>query len=67
VWLVDRAEIIRAGYRAAALPAVGQTILVEKMDLDDEGNWRTMKSKPVPARVTRVRGGFITAHTSTEA
>lgn len=67
VWLVDRGEIIRAGYRAGALPAVGETILVEKMGLDDDGNWRKIKSEAVPARVTRVRGGFITAHIDNDA
>ena len=67
VWLVDRAEILRAGYKSAALPAVGETIFVEKMALDGDGNWRSTKSKPVPARVTRVRGGFITAHIDNDA
>jgi hypothetical protein len=34
VWLVDRAEIGRAYYKSAALPAVGETILMRKMKLD---------------------------------
>ena len=65
VWLVDTGEILRAGYRAAALPAVGETILVQKMKLDEDGAWKPTKSKRVPARVTRVRGGMITAETNT--
>ena len=40
VWLVDTGEILRAGYRAAALPAVGETILVQKMKLDEDGAWK---------------------------
>ena len=61
VWLVDRANIQRAHYQGAALPAVGDTIFVSRTELDDEGNWQTMKTKQVPARVTRVRAGMITA------
>jgi hypothetical protein len=64
VWLVDRAEIVRARYKSAALPAVGETILVRKMELDDEGVWRKARTKPVPVRVTRVSTEFITAHTN---
>jgi hypothetical protein len=67
VWLVDKAEIVRAGYKSAALPAVGETILVRKLQLDDKGAWRTTRTEPVAARVTRVRGGFITADTSYDA
>ena len=63
VWLVDRAEIVRARYKSAVTPAVGETILVRKMELDDEGVWRTKRTKPVPARVTRVGTEFITAAT----
>lgn len=63
VWLVDRAEIVRARYKSANPPAVGETILVRKLKLDDEGVWRKAKTKPVAARVTRVQGGFITAAT----
>jgi hypothetical protein len=38
-------------------------IFVRKTELDDDGDWQTMKKKPkpIPARVTRVRGGMITA------
>jgi hypothetical protein len=54
------ATIHRARYESKAPPAVGETIFVRKMRLDDEGSWRTIR-KPVPARVTRVRGGMITA------
>jgi hypothetical protein len=61
VWLVDRGNVERAHYHAAALPGIGETIFVRKTELDDEGRWQTMKIKPVPARVTRVRGGMITA------
>jgi len=61
VWLVDRGNVERAHYHAAALPGVGETIFVRKTELDDDGQWQTMKVKPVPARVTRVRGGVITA------
>jgi hypothetical protein len=61
VWLVDRANVQRAHYEGAALPSVGETIVVRKTELDDEGDWQTMKIKPVPARVSRVRGGMITA------
>ena len=61
VWLVDRAEIGRAYYKSATLPAVGETILVRKMTLDPKGSWRKAKTKPVPVRVTRVGTGFITA------
>ena len=64
VWLVDKAEIGRAYYKSAALPAVGETILVRKMEHDGEGSWRRTRSKPVPARVIRVSAGFITAATS---
>jgi hypothetical protein len=63
VWLVDRAEIVRARYKSASRPAVGETILVQRMQLDGEGVWRKAKTKPVRARVTRVRDGFITAAT----
>ena len=42
-------------------PAIGDTIFVRRTELDDEGDWQTMKTKPVPARVTRVRGGMIMA------
>jgi hypothetical protein len=59
--LVDRANVQRAHYEGAALPSVGETIFVQKTDLDDDGGWQTMKIKPVPARVTRVRAGMITA------
>jgi hypothetical protein len=61
VWLVDRAEIVRASYKSAALPAVGETILVRKMKLDAEGSWRKTRTRPVPVRVTRVSAEFITA------
>ena len=67
VWLVDSAEILRAAYNSAVLPAVGETILVEKMQLDAEGAWKRTKTKPVPARVTRVSGGFITAEIDNDA
>ena len=63
MWLVYRAEIVRAHYKSAAFPAVGETIFVRKMELDDEGVWRTKRTKPVPARVTRVSTEFITAAT----
>ena len=63
VWLVNT-EIGRAYYKSAALPAVGETILVRKMALDAEGSWRRTKSPPVPARVIRVSAGVITAATS---
>jgi hypothetical protein len=58
VWLVDGANVQRAHYEGAALPSVGETIFVRKTDLDDDGDWQTMKIKPVPARVTRVRAGM---------
>jgi len=62
VWLVDRGIVLRAHYQAPALPAIGETIFVRKTELDDEGGWKTTKkTKPVPARVSRVRGGMITA------
>jgi hypothetical protein len=61
VWLVESTSIHRAHYKAAALPAIGETIFVHRAEPDDEGRWQTMKTKPVPARVTRVRGGMITA------
>jgi hypothetical protein len=64
VWLVDKAEIVRAYYKSAVLPAVGETILVRRMELDGEGSWRRTKSPPVPARVIRVSAGVITAATS---
>ena len=64
VWLVDRAEIVRARYKSAAMPAVGETIVVERMQLEGEGVWRKAKTKPVRAHVTRVSSGFITAHTN---
>lgn len=67
VWLVDRAEIVRGAYRSRALPAVGETILVQKMKPDGEGVWRTTRAKPVPARVTRVAGAFITADINYDA
>jgi hypothetical protein len=63
VWLVDRAEIGRAYYKSAALPAVGETILVRKMKLDAKGSWRKTRTEPVPVRVTRVGAGFITVAT----
>ena len=61
VWLLNEANVERAHYEAAALPAVGETILVRQTEPDDDGTWRTMKTKPVRARVTRVRAGIITA------
>ena len=61
MWLVYGAEIVRAHYKSAATPAIGETILVQKMERDDEGVWRTKRTKPVPARVTRVGTEFITA------
>jgi hypothetical protein len=63
VWLVDTANVQRAHYQGAALPAIGEMIFVRKTELDDDGDWQTMKKKPkpIPARVTRVRGGMITA------
>jgi len=67
VWLIEKADVHRAGYKSAALPAVGETILVRKMALDTEGSWRTMKTELVPARVTQVRGGTITATTDPAA
>ena len=63
MWLVDTANVQRAQYQGAALPAIGEMIFVRKTELDDDGDWQTMKKKPkpIPARVTRVRGGMITA------
>ena len=62
VWLVDTANVQRAHYQAPALPAIGETIFVRKTELDEDGGWKTnKKTKPVPARVSRVRGGMITA------
>ena len=61
VWLVESTSIQRAHYKAATLPALGETIFVRKAEPDDEGHWQTMKIEPVPARVTRVRAGMITA------
>ena len=63
VWLLDRAEIGRAYYKSAALPAVGETILVRELKLDAEGSWRKTRTRPVPVRVIRVSAGFITAAT----
>ena len=63
VWLVDKADIGRAYYKSAALPAVGETILVRKMKHDAQGSWRKTRTKPVRVRVTRVSAGFITAAT----
>lgn len=49
-------------YRSTALPAVGQTIFVQKVETDQEGDPRILAaSPPVPACVTRVRAGTITA------
>ena len=62
VWLVNT-EIGRAYYKSAALPAVGETILVRKMTHDAEGSWRKTRTEAVPVRVTRVSAGFITAAT----
>jgi hypothetical protein len=61
VWLIDGANVDRAHYQAAALPAIGDTVFVHKTAPDDDGRWQTLKLQPVPARVTRVRGGMITA------
>jgi hypothetical protein len=59
--LVDEANVQRAHYQAAAPPAIGETIFVRRTEPDDDGRWQTTKSTPVPARVTRVRAGTITA------
>jgi hypothetical protein len=63
VWLVERTEVRHAHYEGGALPAIGETIFVRKAEPGNDGRWKTMKVKPVPARVTRVRGGMITAVT----
>jgi hypothetical protein len=67
VWLVDKGEIHRGRYESAALPAVGDTILVRRMEIDAEGSWRPIRAKPVSASVSRVRGGMITAATRNPA
>ena len=67
MWLIEKADVQRAGYKAASLPAVGETIFVRKMALDAEGSWGTMKAEPMPARVTQVRDGTITATTDPAA
>ena len=62
VWLVESGNVQRAHYEGGALPAIGDTIFVRQTELDDDGAWRTKKkADPVRARVTRVRGGMITA------
>lgn len=69
VWLVDEADasIHRADYRSTALPSVGEMIVVRKMTIDADGSWRPTKAKPVAARVTRIRGGMITAALGNDA
>jgi len=67
VWLIEKGHVHRAGYKSASLPAVGETILVRKMELDAEDSGRTAETEPVPARVTQVRGGTITATTDPAA
>ena len=66
MWLIDSGNIERANYVALELPMVGDTIAVQKTEQDDEGEWRTTKTKPVSARVTRVRAGMITASVSAD-
>ena len=49
-------------YRSTDLPAVGETILVQKVETDVDGDQRILDAlTPVPACVTRVRAGTITA------
>ena len=50
-------------YRPTALPVVGETILVqEETETSQKGDPRILTaSPPVPASVTRVRAGTITA------
>lgn len=62
VWLVESGNVRRAHYEGGALPGIGDTILVRQTELHDDGGWRTNKgTNAVLARVTRVRGGMITA------
>jgi hypothetical protein len=49
-------------YKSLALPAVGETISVQKVGTDHQGDERILTAlPPVPACVTRVRAGTITA------
>jgi hypothetical protein len=52
-------------YKSIALPAVGETIFVQKVGADHQGDERILTAvPPVPAYVTRVRAGTITATAS---
>jgi hypothetical protein len=51
-------------YKSIALPAVGETIFVQKIGPDHQGDERILTAlPPVAACVTRVRAGTITAST----
>jgi hypothetical protein len=63
VWLMAGAKTRGAyAYVSNVLPAVGETIVVRKTVIDEAGDAQMrMDTSPVPARVTRVRAGVITA------